>query len=274
MKRVQSHQDKRKKATGVHYRVKGEGTQTVFMLCGMGRSSAYWLGFDRKLAKHYRVVTMDPRGIGHSAAAPVSWSLSVNQLADDVLEVMDKIGCKRAHLFGNSLGGMVAMAIGLKAPERTISVALANSSIGHGNPLTRLSPKGIQSLIIGLMFKSQIPAQMARALLSPSLKNARRMAVIQKWRHIQQVEGLAYSVVVKQFLAAATFNPKRRAFKNFPRTLVITGQDDTFVPHANSNYLAKLIPNSKLIVIPKAGHEPFIEAPDTLLAKYISFLKH
>ena len=96
----------------IYYETNGQGTPLV-ALRGLGRSMRHWLGYEKKLAKHFQVITVDARGIGRSAQKP-GWMDTVFDLADDVAAVLDDLKITQAHILGVSLGGMVALAIGLK----------------------------------------------------------------------------------------------------------------------------------------------------------------
>lgn len=102
-------------ALPVHYTVQGGGAQSVVLLHGLFGSGDNLGALARELAPEYRVVSVDLRNHGRS---PHSASMTLGELAGDVLAVLDDLGITSAHLVGHSLGGKVAMQLALTAAAR------------------------------------------------------------------------------------------------------------------------------------------------------------
>ena len=94
----------------IYYEVSGDGPPLV-CLRGLGRSIRHWLGYDQDLAKHFRVLAIDMRGMGRTTV-PHSITDSMYDLAGDVVDVMTEVGFDQTHVMGVSLGGMVTLAMG------------------------------------------------------------------------------------------------------------------------------------------------------------------
>ena len=88
------------------------------------------LGF--ALALHFRLVRFDMRGFGQSTVPPSDFVCSFDRLTDDLMQSADAVGAKRFHLVNESIGGTVAMAFALRAPERLLSLCLSNSAARGG----------------------------------------------------------------------------------------------------------------------------------------------
>lgn len=82
----------------------------------------------RQLAKHFRVVLFDRRGSGHSDSLPGDSLPTWEDWADDMLAVLDAIGSRRAVVFGERDGGVMALIFASAHPERTLALALANTT--------------------------------------------------------------------------------------------------------------------------------------------------
>jgi pimeloyl-ACP methyl ester carboxylesterase len=119
----------------IEYSEHGSGHPLV-MLRGLGRTVRHWAGFEKAMARHFRVITFDLRGIGTNKI-PLSPRHSLFDVALDVKEVLDHLNIEKASILGVSLGGMVAMACGLSFPDRVYSLIIVNSSIA-GQKLMRL----------------------------------------------------------------------------------------------------------------------------------------
>jgi 3-oxoadipate enol-lactonase len=104
--------------------------QVLLMLhAAMGHSRRYY-AMVPPLARQFRVVRMDLRGHGESQVPLAESPLNMPRLVQDVVELMDHIGCPRAHFVGNSAGGYVAQKLAMQSPERVISLCLFGSTPG------------------------------------------------------------------------------------------------------------------------------------------------
>src|SRR5262245_64752543 len=105
----------------LHHVVDGEGP-TLLLGPSLGSTTAMWEPQVAPLAERFRVVRYDHRGHGHSPVPDEPYELA--DLGGDVLALLDTLGVERAHVAGLSLGGMVAMWLGVNAPERVERLAL------------------------------------------------------------------------------------------------------------------------------------------------------
>ena len=104
-------------AVEVHHVVTGpEDAPVVVLSNSMGADLRMWDGIVDALSEHFRVVRYDTRGHGQSPEAPGPYSM--DDLADDVVALLDTLGVEKAHLVGLSLGGMMGMRLAARDPER------------------------------------------------------------------------------------------------------------------------------------------------------------
>ena len=108
----------------LQYLDSGEG-EAVLLLHGLGSCAADWEPQIDALASGYRVIAVDLRGHGASPAPDGDWR--IGDMADDVLRLLAQLGLRRVHLVGFSLGGMVALELANRAPDRAASLCLINS---------------------------------------------------------------------------------------------------------------------------------------------------
>jgi 3-oxoadipate enol-lactonase len=103
---------------------------TLLLLhAAMGHSGRYYAWVPR-LSRHYRVVRMDLRGHGASGIPPADPPLTMLRLVKDTVELLDHLGCKNAHIVGNSAGGYVGQNLAMTSPERVRSLMLFGSTPG------------------------------------------------------------------------------------------------------------------------------------------------
>ena len=102
----------------IHWDEEGEGPP-VLMIMGLGAASALWWRTRPVLARSYRTIAFDNRGVGQSDVPPGPYSIAV--MASDAAAVLDAAGVARAHVFGISMGGMIAQEFALQYPTRVLS---------------------------------------------------------------------------------------------------------------------------------------------------------
>lgn len=254
----------------IGYDVHGDGPPLV-MLRGLGRSVQHWLGYERELAQHYRVITMDLRGIGQTTL-PLSFTHRIHDLAGDVVAVLDALGIEAAHVLGVSLGGMVALATGLEHPARCLSVIALNTSIA-GQRTLRMSPRGAWAIASGLVGdEMKIHRNLVEVLTSTRLATERKLEAVQKFHAIAATDGLYVFTALKQLILAARFHVKHRLPELQMPVLLIYGADDQFVPSINTRKLKALIPHARLVSIPDAGHEIMMDQPEALRDVLVAWL--
>src|SRR5271166_1104837 len=98
----------------LHYDVYGKG-DPLLMIMGLGASSAQWdPRLVEDLARTFRVITFDNRGTGQSDKPDAPYSIGM--FADDAAGLLGKLDVPRAHIFGVSMGGMIAQEFALRHP--------------------------------------------------------------------------------------------------------------------------------------------------------------
>ena len=119
------------------YDVRGSGP-TVLLIQGVGVHADGWAPQTDSLAERFRCITFDNRGMGRSQ--PHSGPLTVEQMADDALAILDAENVEAAHVVGHSLGGLVALQLALTARARVRSLALL-CTFANGRSAAPLTPR-------------------------------------------------------------------------------------------------------------------------------------
>lgn len=254
-----------------YYEVSGRGhdAPTLVMIRGLSRSSRYWLDVRGMLEEKLRVVVLDNRGVGRSDAPPPGFSVA--DMGDDVAAVMDDAGIGRAHVFGISLGGMVALRFVLRHATRVDRLVLGATTAG-GKDRVPVPPRVIRSF---LATARMTPAEAIRATAPHTLSAAflaQRPDIVDRWIELASAEPRHRLALVGQLLAAARHDAGAELAGIRTPTLVITGDADTLIDPENSRRLARGIPASRFEILPGAGHDFPTEQPAETAAAILRFL--
>src|SRR5438093_872013 len=107
--------------TRLYWEEGGDG-DPLLLIQGLGWSAAMWFRLLPALEARHRVIRYDARGIGRSQVPAGPYSIEL--MADDAVTVLDAAGADTAHVFGCSLGGIVAQELTLSHPDRVRSLTL------------------------------------------------------------------------------------------------------------------------------------------------------
>ena len=225
----------------------GEGVPVVFIQ-GVGIHGCGWNPQVAELSAHFRCITFDNRGIGDSQ--PVGAAVTVDQMVEDTLAVMDAAGVQAAHIVGHSLGGMIAQRLVQTARPRVLSLSLLCAS-ARGADATRLAPD-----LIWLGIRSNIgPVQSRRrAFLRIVLPDAYiatqdRNALAKQFAEIIGHDlGVTPPIAMKQLAALRLFDgrPALPQLAGIP-TLVIAAAHDRIFPPPFGKALADGIPGARYV---------------------------
>jgi pimeloyl-ACP methyl ester carboxylesterase len=242
----------------------------VLLLHGLGGTRASLFETAATLSRRYRVHALDLPGFG-SSSKPATGSYNAHWFAEIVLGVMDQLEIPRAHLVGNSMGGRVAIEIGLMAPERVCALGLlcpAVAFVHRGfHPIVRLMRPEL-GMLPHRFRRSTVASQFwsiffDRDVLDPAAGDL----MVDEFRRIYQSPGARYA-----FLASARniyleapfgrsgFYPRLSALE--PPALFIWGSHDVVIPPAFGRQVRKWLPSATQVTIDSCGHVPQVECPE------------
>ena len=239
----------------------------LLLIQGLGFDSSGWGAAIGHLRRRFRLVLVDNRGIGRSAAG----SVSVPAMVGDVLAVLDDIGIGAVHALGASLGGMIAQDLAIRHPERVDKLVLACTAPGW--PFAYPMPPASVRLIVAS--RRLPPDVMARrhvenALSAITLKQRPELVEQILARHRSAAGDPA--IRHRQVAAGASYVGGLRQRGIRARTLIVHGDADRVVDPRNARLLAARIPRAQLVTFPGLGHLFFWEDPAGFAAVVTSFL--
>jgi 3-oxoadipate enol-lactonase len=254
----------------LHYRRHGTAHGTpLLLLRPLGGSIALWGAFADRLAGCFSLVTFDPRGAGRSSAPPLR--CSTRGMARDALALLDALGVEKTHVFGLSLGGMVAMRLAALAPERIVRLVLASTSASG----SALSSRGVRrGMFLGACMRKKGPeveACLARRILSSRFREEHPEEV-KRIQRIVRREPASRAAVLALVLATAMHDARADLPAIAAPTLLLSGELDHLLPVAIQEEWVKLIPGASHQIVPGAGHDLSLEAPEETADRVAAFL--
>src|SRR5882672_10728057 len=127
----------------IYWDEQGEG-EPVLLIMGLGYPSAMWYRTRPLLAARYRTIALDNRGVGRSDVPPGPYPIAL--MASDAAGVLDASGLESAHVYGVSMGGMIAQEFALQYPKRVRSLILGCTAAG-GPHAVRAESAALQTLM-------------------------------------------------------------------------------------------------------------------------------
>ena len=119
---------------------------TVVLLHGFCRNSTFWYRWIPIVARHFRVLVPDLRGVGRSDVPAPGFAWSLTQFHDDLVGFLDAVGVPRVHVVGESMGGMIMPFIANRSPQRFASIVACSSNLGVRGAMAREMAGGAASM--------------------------------------------------------------------------------------------------------------------------------
>ncbi len=239
----------------LYYESRGEGDPLV-LIPGFGNGMWIWFRQVEELARRFRVVTFDPRGVARSEGRDEAFTIA--DLADDLAALLDALEVESAHVLGASFGGFVAQEFALEHTARTRSLVLACTSFG-GRGHVAPSPETLAAIAStkGLNTEERVRENLLLAFSPDYL--GREAGEVERIIRLRAENPVPEYVYTRQLQAAVGFDAAGRVGRIDAPTLVVTGDADVIVPPENSRNLAAAIPGAELRVVPGGSHTFFIE---------------
>ena len=238
------------------WREQGIG-EAVLFLHGLGGSRTSWQPQISRLSEAFRCIAWDMPGYG--ASAPVE-PLTFAAIADSVARLLDTAGVQRAHLVGESFGGMHALHAALRHPDRVGRLVLANTSPAFG--LDGTDPDAWRAARLAPLDAGLAPADIAENVLTAIAGSGLSPAAL-----AMRVAGFGRisSAGLRAAVECLPAHDVREELGEIASpALVIAGELDAETPVAYSRILAGGLQNAELVVLDGVGHLSVSEAPHTV----------
>lgn len=248
------------------FRELGAG-EPLLLLRPLGGSLVSWDRFAELLSERARVIAFDPRGVGRSSPAPLF--MSTRQMAHDAGALLDHLGLESAHVYGISLGGMVASWLAIDAPLRVRKLVLA-STLPRGS--SAHAPGNLGALARSLLHTaSEAEAKLAARILSAHFRANYPERVRRVQELARQYPGTHRSFATLS-LAALRHDVRRELPRLRAETLVLIGEYDPILSVESQRALLAALPNAQYALLERAGHDLSVEAPEGAAARVLAHI--
>lgn len=215
-------------------------------------------------AGNHRVIVPDLRGHGRSRNLPPPYT--VEQLAFDLVPLLDHLGIESTAVLGYSQGGAVAQQLALDHPSRVSRLVLACTYAYNMASLR----ENLEGHLVPFFLRCLGMRRFAKLVLSQGLKQVPR-------ERAEQATGLIadqdLELMLPAWKAAMAFDSRGRLAEIQCPTLIVAGSKDTAVPMHHARMLHQGIAGSRLEVVPSADHALLWSRPDSLVQVTEEFLR-
>lgn len=260
---------KHPKNRSLYYETRGKG-HPLLLIAGLGSDNSSWAGISGKLAKCFQVITFDNRGSGRSGAPGRRYTIRL--MADDAKNLLERLGIKKCHVIGHSMGGYIAQELAINYPDRVGKLILAGTagvSSRRNNILfedfyKQLKKEGPSEAWFEKWAHWLFPRTLFTrgSFVRTFIKNSI------KYPYLQKTSGFK-----GQMEAIMSFDSRGRTGAIKAKTLVLEGQRDILITPKEAKALAKGIPGSKFKLLEGMAHSMHIENPRLFTSSVLEFLK-
>ena len=236
----------------------GDDGLPLVLLHGLGADADHWCLVSRYLPSGTTIVAPDLPGFGETPPLTVGHT-EMDATVDWLRQLLDRLQIEACDLGGNSMGGYLAARFAVAHPERVRSLwliapgnlqtaplteALAAVDRGEHNPLV-VRDLADQNRLIELTMQRPpwMPKTLRRWLAARSIRQSATAA--------GYFDSLRFRAEILEDIAPRLHQP----------TLLVWGRQDRMLHPDGAQILHSLLPDSRLVELPEAGHLPMIEAP-------------
>ena len=269
------------------------GKTPIIFLQGSDGNSFEWQMFSERIKNDFHLILFDRRGCGLSTKNLPSSKLTMQRYIDDIKELLEHLNLEAAVILGWSFGGALASEFTLQNPNLVSKLILVNPLsdskklwLGRANATFKNASKVNDTLTLNIIEK---------------VRNDENITLEEEYELIKYHSGIIYDMnKIDSFYNNAPYSyygyndstmstdwnnliAQKDIYDNYNNlnrieriscpTLIITGSHDFIISSEQCEEMSRKIKTSKLEIIEKCGHSPFIEQPEELERLILSFLK-
>jgi 3-oxoadipate enol-lactonase len=253
---------------GIYYEIHGQGLPLV-LLNGIMMNTLSWVDHIEKLRDRYQLIVYDMRDQGRSSRLEEGYDNNLH--AEDLKRLLDHLGIAKAHIWGLSYGGQVALIFTLKYPRRVEKLVLSNTSAHVDQYLLSLGQmwKRAARLYDGeAFFDLALLPIYSRDFYNHHydwLENRKKLfkdALTREW----------FDGFIRLASSNATYDIRTEISRIEHDVLLIAAREDIITPYAHMLEMSRTLPRAQIVCLPETGHAAFLEKIDTYCALIRGFL--
>ena len=253
----------------IEYYVEGSGPP-LLMIMGLGGQASSWgEPVLAGLQQHFTTIRFSNRGTG-GTDKPAS-GYTIRQMADDAAGLLDAVDFEKAHLFGISMGGMIAQEVVLNHPQKVRGLVLGCTNCGPAHSISVAAETIAQ---FGQIMQLPIQERIQRyweICITPEFMQS-RADFLARIIELGMATPTPMETFGQQFGAVQAFDSYDRLPQIKSPTLILHGDRDVLVPAENAEILHERIPGSQVRIVPGTGHCFFWEEPEVVVDEVTKFL--
>jgi len=232
----------------LYYEKQGSGPP-LFLVPGLGGDGRFWDANARELARHFTVVVHDHRGTARSTLSKIKYT--VEQMADDALQLIDELGFAKVHWCGHSTGGAMGQVLAISQPDRIDRLVLSATWAKTDAFFRRLFE--VRAQVLKELGPAAYVRSSALALNMPAWVRDHDQDLAAA--EAKARETIPEPEIVLSRIAAIVAHDRREQLQKVrSTTLAICARDDMVTPLYFTEELVRLIPHARAYVLPDGGH--------------------
>ncbi len=251
----------------LHTEINGAGA-AVMLVAGLGGKASFWNPQVPAFARDFQVITHDHRGTGGSSRTRLVYS--AQQMAEDVVRLMDALGIERAHVVGHSTGGAVGQHIALRYPDRLDRLVMSGAWCGPDELFIETFRLRRQVLIT---CGPQAYHMLGTLLATPADWLRERFESLERYLEPRLEDFPGLEIELSRLSAVMSHDLRSEVAGIRAPTLVLGALDDQLTPAGFQRELAGRIEGAELELFVNGGHFFPITQADAYHARVLRFLQ-
>jgi pimeloyl-ACP methyl ester carboxylesterase len=264
----------------IHYVEHGEG-ETVFLISGLFGTYKEWERLMPILSRHYNVIAIDHIGVGDSDKPGNEFGYTVHEQADLVIDMLNGMGISKVHIVGVSYGGMIALNIAARHPQRVNSIVCIEGAVIMPKKLpydfleAGLTLPVFGDIIIGLIRSGLIDNSITKSIMGKGwekLNNEEKQEIKEIVSHNAKTSSRsAWHALTRALKITKNFDEEAKSIQT--RVLYLYGEETSFkeMIDTNVNFFRANLPHFEIKSFQDGVHDLQLQKPDEIANLIVDF---